>query len=213
MRNLSDNYIQGPNDDIPNVLKFTLNGKRFLQYDSDLCAKSRFVIFFSYEFLSYIKNLTVVVIDRTFRSSPNQFYQLLTNQGYLFGRFIPLIFILLMGKSEEKYLDVFLHLKDNNILKPKVVITDYEITSFSALKVFDNQIKSYGCLFHYGQCLWRNIQHHGLEVHYKNDPDVKKILNQFLNLPYFKVERMKDAYEVILISIEAYPEKKIFRGF
>lgn len=54
-----------------------------------------------------------------------------------------------MGKSQEKYKYVFLHIKDNNILNPKVVITDYEIALSSALKVYDDQIKSYGCRFHY----------------------------------------------------------------
>lgn len=213
LRNERDNYVQGPENDIPLALQSTLNDKKFLQYDSGVKQKSRFIIFFSDEFLDYIKDLTVVVVDGTFRSSPHQFYQLLTIQGYVFGKFIPLIFILLQEKSEEKYKEIFLYLKNNGILNPKVVITDYEKALFSSFNVFDNGFKSYGCLFHYGQCLWRKIQQNGLNDLYKSDIFVKKILKQFLNLPYFKVERIREAYEEIKKSVENFSKKEIFVEF
>ncbi|KAG0431535.1 hypothetical protein DMUE_5556 [Dictyocoela muelleri] len=94
IRNKRDNYIPGPEYDIPSFFHFTLNGSRFLLIDSSMNSESRYVIFNSSDFLSYIKNLKTLIIDGTFKSTPQQFYQLLVIHGYLFGRFIPFIFIL-----------------------------------------------------------------------------------------------------------------------
>lgn len=44
-----------------------------------------------------------MVVEKTFKSSSQQFYQLVTIQGYLFVKFISLIFILMQEKSEERY--------------------------------------------------------------------------------------------------------------
>ncbi|KAI0989484.1 hypothetical protein GJ496_007858 [Pomphorhynchus laevis] len=179
IRNERDNYTPGPENDIPLELQTTLNGFRFLQYDSGLTSGSRTVIFYSEEFLSYIKNLKVIIVDGTFKSSPQQFYQLVTIQGYLYGRFIPLIFVLLQEKSEDKYKDVFLFLKNNGILNPTVAVTDYERALFSSFEIYGDNFKSYGCLFHYGQCLWRKMQQFGLEIVYKTKVIEKKFLKCF----------------------------------
>ncbi|KAG0434100.1 hypothetical protein DMUE_5300 [Dictyocoela muelleri] len=155
-------------------------------------SESRYVIFFSSIFLSYIKNLKTLIIDETFKSSPQQFYQLLVIQGYLFGRFLPLIFILFQEKSEDIYKKAFLYLKDNEILNPTTVITDYEKALLTASKIFNNNVKSFGCLFHYGQCIWRKIQHHALSTLYKTNKDVKSILKKFLNFPFFNPREYKN---------------------
>lgn len=66
---------------------------------------------------------------------------------------------------------------------PNIVITDYERTFLNSFAIYDNTIRSYGCLFHYGQCIWKKIQQCSMAVLYKNDDNVKKVFKLFLNLP------------------------------
>ncbi|KAG0440946.1 hypothetical protein DMUE_1399 [Dictyocoela muelleri] len=56
LRNERYMYTPSVYNDIPLALQSTLNGKRFLQFDSGFLSKNRHVIFFSDEFLYYMKN-------------------------------------------------------------------------------------------------------------------------------------------------------------
>jgi len=82
-RNVKNEFVSHV-DDIPNSLQFTLNNRKFLQHDSGLSDKSRSIIFYNEEFIEYIKSVHVWVVDGTFKSAPNEFYQLLTFSGYIF---------------------------------------------------------------------------------------------------------------------------------
>lgn len=96
-----------------------------MQYDSCVDSQSRWCLFYSDDFLEYTQNLELIIIDGTFNSAPSQFYQLVTIQGYIFWKFVPLIFILMQEKSEEKYSEIFSFLKQKNIISPKIAISDF----------------------------------------------------------------------------------------
>jgi hypothetical protein len=59
--------------------------------------------FFSSEFKEYIDFIDLWVLDGTFRSVPRDFYQLLTFKGFIFGKYIPFIFALMLNKEENSY--------------------------------------------------------------------------------------------------------------
>ncbi|KAG0441258.1 hypothetical protein DMUE_1185 [Dictyocoela muelleri] len=108
IRNKGIKYIQTHEKDFQLSLQSTLNGFIFLQFDSGIHSDSRSVIFYLNEFKSYIRDLKVVVVDGNFRSSPNQFYQLITIQEYIFGKFLPLIYYFKknQNKNIQKYFPI-----------------------------------------------------------------------------------------------------------
>jgi hypothetical protein len=72
-RNEKGSFCIDPHEDIPVSLQYTLNGKKFLQFDSGITSINRFIIFFSSEFIPFIRETSVVIIDGTFKTSPNEF--------------------------------------------------------------------------------------------------------------------------------------------
>lgn len=71
-RNKINKFCITEMDDIPKQFQITLNNKKFLHHDSGVKDMSRFTIFFNEEFLEYIRNTHVWVVDGTFRSSPSE---------------------------------------------------------------------------------------------------------------------------------------------
>ncbi len=54
--------------DIPPNLQLTMDGKRFLQFDSGVTDLARFIVFFNEDFVSILRSLDKWVCDATFRS-------------------------------------------------------------------------------------------------------------------------------------------------
>lgn len=196
-RNLRDEFNLDEFQDIPHNLQVTLNGVKFLQHDSGVNSLSRWLIFFSDDFIEYLFNLEIIIINGTFTSAPVQFFQLITIQGYAFGRFIPFIFILKQEKTEEKYAEIFLFLRSKNILSPKIVITDFEKVLINSSQFLGNNVVNYNCLFHFGPCIYRKIQSLGLADQYKNNLTINTAFKLFLNLPFINPERKNEALEFI----------------
>jgi hypothetical protein len=74
-------------EDIPDILSFDLQKKKFIQYDSGVVDINRFVIMFSESNINLMHKIETVLIDGTFWSTPSPFYQLLTINCQCFGRY------------------------------------------------------------------------------------------------------------------------------
>ncbi|KAG0432890.1 hypothetical protein DMUE_5468 [Dictyocoela muelleri] len=94
-------------DDIPPELKITINGNKFLQYDSGILDPKRILIFANSERLDYIKNSEIWLGDGTFKMAPEVFYQIYIIYIQIFKSFIPIIFGLLPDKTERSYSRLF----------------------------------------------------------------------------------------------------------
>jgi hypothetical protein len=89
------------------------------------------------------------------------FCQLITFQVLSFGKYNPLIHILLSTKSEDIYTECFLKLTELSHISPKDIVVDFEKGLINAIKnVFYCNVN--GCTFHFGQIIWRNMQKNGL---------------------------------------------------
>jgi hypothetical protein len=75
-----------------------------------------------------------VIIDGTFWSVPREFDQLITITGRMFGSFFPLCFVLMCGKSEKNYKEVFKKVNEVGDLNLKHVIVDFEIALINSIK-------------------------------------------------------------------------------
>ena len=104
-------------------------------------------------------------MDGTYTFSPKFFKQLYTIHGFQNGQYVPLVFILLSGKSEAVYRHCMSSIvelcTDNGFnLKPDIVHVDFE-ESMMVRSIFPaTDIKC--CRFHLGQAWWRKIQKLGL---------------------------------------------------
>jgi hypothetical protein len=114
-------------DDIPDFLKNDLTNETFLQYDSGVVDNDRFIIFFSTRNKKIFCESKIVLVDGTFWSVPRGFKQLITLNFYLFGKYFPLIFILMRSKREEDYKRAFCKIVE--LINPRFehLIVDFEI--------------------------------------------------------------------------------------
>ena len=63
------------------------------------------------------------------------------------------------------------------------------------------QTTIYGCLFHFGQCLWREIQRCGLQSWY-NAPDNALIVKSFFALSFIPICDVIDAFTSLVSSLD-----------
>lgn len=184
-------------EDFPDSIKTDHNGNPFLIFDSGVESDNRFVIFsynFKKKFIEKSKNL---LIDGTFRSTPPGFYQILTIYGELFGRFYPLIYILLKNKLETSYMQSLEKVKEFFLVEPEFIICDFEKALINAIR---NQFRSSrinGCLFHFGQSIWKRIQSSSLVNIYKTDTFFKKGVKLMILCSFVPVYDVQKAYKKI----------------
>jgi transposase-like protein len=100
-------------------------------------------------------------VDATFFLAPDGFYQLLIFHGVLSnGKTFVADFVLIKSKSEKNYREIFSNLKSilnsqSLLLKPDIIMVDFEKALQNALlKEFPNS-KLSGCWFHFTQALRR----------------------------------------------------------
>lgn len=211
-RNKIDNFVVKV-EDIPEALRVTLTKQKFLQYDSGQNDDSRIIIFFSNENLKLIQETEIWVVDGTFKSVPGDFYQMITLQGKVFGKFFSLVYILMKKKDEVNYTKVFNYLKENFKIELKNVIIDFEVALKNSLEKTFNSVKIYGCNFHFTQNVLRKIQSLGLSQLYKDDEQVNSIFRMFLNLSFIKEERKQEGFNFIIEKIKKLKLENIFKEF
>lgn len=185
-------------DDIPEFLQKDLNGSVFMQYDSGINSHNRYVIFYSQNLITFFDKSMNILIDGTFWSVPNNFEQLLTISFNLFGKFFPLIFVLMQKKSEIAYDEIFNKLKKLCDIKVENIIIDFELALKNAISNNFPSTNVFGCSFHYGQMIWRAIQSLGLNNAYRNDKTFKKTIKNIINLSFVPPNSVKKEYERLM---------------
>lgn len=201
-------------DDIPEVFKKLVNGTQFLQFDSGYNDPKRFVIFSTYENLSILKESNCWIMDGTFRVASPGFEQLYVIQTKVFNVNSPLVYILMTKRSSEDYNRVFAKLRHlTSEASPDYIIIDFEMAVINSLKLYYPTTKTRGCLFHFGQAIWRNIGKLGLASTYLNDEQCNSFFRMFLSLPFVPVRFVKHEFNKIVDSISAASRLEVFREF
>ncbi|XP_046376315.1 uncharacterized protein LOC124149027 [Haliotis rufescens] len=119
---------------------------------------------------------------------------------------VPLVFALLPDKKQSTYLRLFTILKQkanqmNLQLQPNFVFTDFETAAQNAAKIeFPCQIK--GCMFHFRQAVWKNVQRCGLQVAFQNNPSVNRFIRHAAALPLIRICDIEDFWLHALESVD-----------
>jgi len=138
--------------------KLTKDGRRFLLLQTD-----EFIIFSSKLQLEMLATAERWHIDGTFSASPKLFYQVYTIHAWLYSEMHVAAFMLLKNKTQVTYSDAFNKLKSCAIneefnLKPREVISDFELAAINALREVFPGVVIKGCHFHFCQALKKNIK-------------------------------------------------------
>ena len=186
----------------PNYIK-TMKEDCFLLWDStfrnDL---RRSLMFGSPENINILATADHVIIDGTFKTSPQLFHQMVTVHGIFRDIWnIPLLFALLRGKTQTHYEELFQKISDFGI-KPSSVLCDYKKAMINAVKKTWSNTTPRGCFFHMKKALWRNMQFHNLMPEYQIDGSPVRIaLNMIGGLAFVHLDDVQSLWNMILQSL------------
>ena len=150
------------------------------------------------EFLT--NNAEEIFVDGTFKCCPKFFYQLYTIHGLCNGHYIPLVYALLPGQSQEIYRNMWTCLIDicsarNLLLNPSVIHADFEVAMLTVLRDIYPTAVIKCCRFHLGQAWWRKIQNLGLGSEYKdNTSDIGQWLKLSFGLHFIDPNEVEDCF-------------------
>ncbi|CAI6357190.1 unnamed protein product [Macrosiphum euphorbiae] len=177
----------------------TNKGEMFLFYDNKI--QKRILIFSTLENLNTLKECSSWFGDGTFRSVPTFFSQLYTIHGTKNKQSFPLVYILMVDRSKDSYIEVLKALKSAvSSLTPQRIMVDFEMAFISAYKDEFPTTEIKGCFFHFQQCLWRKIQSCGLQQTYGDDVEFAMQIRSLSALAFIPTINVIRTFEELLDS-------------
>ena len=83
------------------------------------------------------------------------------------------------------------------------MLSDWEIAERHAWSnIFD--VRLLGCLFHFGQAIWRKVQGVGLSVQYVSIPDVRVFVWHLLSMAHVPPLHFDEGLQVIQDSVDSF---------
>ena len=191
----------------------TLNNENFLLVDEG--EENRLLMFSTRKNLTILCRCDAVYGDGTFHSSPLLFTQIYTLHGMFNGTMLPLVYALLPSKNETDYtrmlnaLDIILA-QMGLVLNPQSVVLDYELAVHNAWRTVRPGVQLKGCMFHFGQCVWRKLQSLGLQQAYAEDLQFQAWARLILALPLLPTYEVEAFWMVIeqQAPVQQYPASR-----
>lgn len=173
-----------------------MSGDQFLQFDSGPeSGNERIMIFSTQRNLALLRQSEDWFADGTFKTAPQQFYQLYTVHALKSNRCFPCVYALLPNKQEATYTGLFrkmLELEEG--LNPRSVMLDYEKATHNAFEaVFPDTIVS-GCLYHLSQAVFRRVQANGLYQRYMEDAQFALQIRMIPALAFVPADDVEEAF-------------------
>ena len=146
--------------------------------EKGLCGR---YVFSNNHFVNVLLEFFCLSFLGTFKSSPRLWTQLYTVHGFVHGKMFPLIYALLVDKKKQTYAKLFRSIKRLAPgFEPEEVQLDFEMSAKNALEEVFPGVQTKGCLFHYGQSLWRKAQELGLSRSVRTIEEVSEYLRTTL---------------------------------
>lgn len=182
----------GPDNQLIDRLKLTDRGENFVFHED-----KTLIVFTTASNLGILKSCKHWFADGTFKVCPDEFYQMFTLHGLFKSQIVPLVYGLLMGKKAEDYDDFFKVVMDEGDFNPETILTDFEAATIKSVKGLFPRALHKGCLFHYGQCVWRKIQDLGLKKKYQEDESFHASVKKLIALAFVPLSDIYKAYDLI----------------
>ena len=170
---------------------------------ANLGTEERILIFSTVAHLKVLSESSRWHCDGTFKCVPHLFTQLYSIHAVMNGSTYPLVYALLPNKTEATYIRFFEELillatGNNFILRPQLIMSDFEAAFINAASKCFNGVEQKGCYFHFSQCLWRRIQQEpGIVKRYNEDSEFALSLRQVAALAFVPVDDVLKSFELL----------------
>jgi hypothetical protein len=120
---------------------------------------------------------------------------------------IPFLFCLLPNKTQDTYqraLHSIFMAMDNFMedeYRPETIILDFEKAEEMAFRNLVAGIYVHGCLFHFRQAVFKNIQQKGLQQQYIENANFRRLIKKFAALTFCDVADVKNRYVDLAIEM------------
>ncbi|CAF3105054.1 unnamed protein product [Rotaria sp. Silwood2] len=194
------------------LLRQTDRDESFVLYEDD-----SMVIFTCDKNLSVLNQCKHWLMNGTLSICPKSYYQLFTVHRMYSFQIIPLVYVLLIGKDTNDYNNFFQQLLLKYDHEPEPILVDFESATLKSTKSFFPdaiQIVNFlykilcqrkitfainiGCLFHFGQCLWREMESLGLQNKYTDDDKFRMNVKKLMALAFVPVPDVLKAYSSMI---------------
>ena len=127
---------------------------------------------------------------------------------------IPLVYGLLIGKSSNDYNFFFQKILEQDNFQPDSIMTDFETGTIKSVKEMlpnvlhkgnfssiheKKQLKHFliGCLFHFAQAVWRQVQSKGLTTKYNEDESFRLTVKKLIALSFVPLDQVIPGFDLI----------------
>ena len=183
--------------ELPELLKVTHSGERFLHFDSGPNYTKRIMVFTTFPGLDLLSGADVWFCDGFFSMAPSVFFQIYTITASFEGILIPIVYALLPDKKEETY---FRLLSCFDIEFPKQATIDFETTVKNAFNSVFKNVQIQYCYFHLSQSVWRHIQSTGNTNNYRLDLEFSEHVRMLLSIAFLPVSDVSTAFEILQMT-------------
>ena len=141
-------------------------------------------------------------MDGTFRLVKEPFKQLYCIHSFITDgtsiKQVPLLFVLMSGKRTSDYKRLFQVVKKElGTINVTEIVADFEASVWKAITREFPAVRIRGCIFHWTQAVWRNVQQNGLQVPYMKDAATHSYIRRLLALPMLPHEHIAPVFESI----------------
>lgn len=202
---------------IPASLRY-IEGELFVLCEKSFEYNEKIIILGTCSSLKLLSEAECWFMDGTFDVVPSIMRQLFTIHGKIDSETIPLVFCLMSSKTKTAYYEFFYEIcrlacEYNVHLNPKRIISDFEKTIPLTAKQFFPSAIYKGCLFHFGQIIWRRVQKERLSSKYGNDEIFSLQIRMLKSLAFVPAEEVSSYYEELCSSFRDAHVKKIGKWF
>jgi hypothetical protein len=177
---------------------------------------NRIMVFGDVEMLPRLASATTLHMDGTFWVVPFIFAQLLTIHSMIYGQMLPFFYVLLPGKSEAVYNEMFQMIfgilrRQNVVLQElRYVLSDFESGLISSVSsVFPDKIHL-GCNFHFAQAVYRNMVSMGFQTLYGNNALFRSAIRHLLALGHVPTDWKLSYFDQFMVRFGHIPEVRKF---
>ena len=157
-------------------------------------------------------------LDGTFYVVRKPFTQLFSIHAFVMSggntKQVPLVFVLMSGKSKADYVAVLEHVRDMLPSPPAVrgALLDFEKAAWLAIRsVFGVRVKVMGCAFHLNKAIFGHIKQLGLQQPYNTDRLTQLFCKKLMALPYLPHEHIQPVCQRLSREATTEPLKQLTR--
>ena len=196
--------------DIPQRYQYIAD-QLFLQKDVTTAAGTRILIFGTTCSLQVLGIGSAWLFDGTFKVVPQIFTQLYTIHSYVDGAWTPGVYALLSSKQKEAYIELLSEVvrlicsETNMQPNPTFLLSDFELGFMKAAAEVFPSAEVRGCLFHFGQMIWRRAQKAGLQasLNQPNSTNLRTDLHCIIALAFVPVNDIKTTFDDLVDKIDS----------